>query len=251
MAVNVILLAGAANTGPLKDVSPATNEALVDIGGKPMVQYVVDGLRQSKEVRRIAIVAPPGELEPHVQGDNLEFVASGSHIIDNIVRAYKVLPKDEQLLIATCDIPLITGEVIDGLIALCRQKPADIYYPIVEKSINDEKFPTMKRTYVTLKEGVYTGGNLFVVNPTVVERTAPMARKFLDYRKSPLKMVNLLGLGFLLRYIVFKNLGLVELEAKLSQMWDIRGAVIICPYPEVGVDVDKPSDLELARAVLS
>ncbi|HYF93104.1 MAG TPA: NTP transferase domain-containing protein [Symbiobacteriaceae bacterium] len=250
MAVNVILLAGAANTGPLKDVSPATNEALIDIGGKPMVQYVIDGLRQSKEVKRIVIVAPPGELEPHVTGENLEFVPSGGHIIENILNAYRVLPKDEQLLIATSDIPLITGEIIDGLIALCREKPADLYYPIVEKSVGEKKYPYVKRTYVNLKEGVFTGGNLFLVNPALVESTAPKARAFLDYRKKPMKMVTLLGFSFLLRYLLFHNLTLAELEQKVSTMWGLRGAVIICPWPEVGIDVDKPSDLQLARAVL-
>lgn len=250
MAVNVILLAGAANNGPLKDVSPVTNEALIDIGGKPMVQYVIDGLRQSTEVNRIAIVAPPGEIEPHVTGEHLEFVPSAGHIIDNIVNAYRVLPKDDQLLIATCDIPLINGEIIDGLIGLCRQKPADIYYPIVEKSVGEKKYPYVKRTYVNLKEGIFTGGNLFLVNPAVVEATAPKARAFLDFRKAPLKMVTLLGVSFLLRYLLFHNLTLQELEKKISDMWGLRGAVVICPWPEVGIDVDKPSDLQLARAVL-
>ena len=250
MAVNVILLAGAANTGPLKDVSPATNEALIEIGGKPMIQYVIDGLRQAKEVQRIVIVAPPGEIEPHVTGDHLEFVPSAGHIIDNIVNAARILPKDQQLLIATSDIPLITGEIIDGLVALCRQKPADIYYPIVEKSIGENKYPFVKRTYVTLREGIFTGGNLFIVNPEVIESTAPKARRFLDYRKAPLKMAMLLGITFVLRYLLFRNLNLQELEAKVSQMWDLRGAVVVCPWPEVGIDVDKPSDLQLARAAL-
>ena len=250
MAVNVILLAGAANTGPLKDVSPVTNEALIDIGGKPMIQYVIDGLRQSSEVNRIVIVAPPGEIEPHVTGENLEFVPSSGHIVDNVVNAARVLPKSEEILIATCDIPLITGEIIDGLLALCRKTPADIYYPIVEKSVGEQKYPRVKRTYVNLQEGTFTGGNLFLVNPAIIETTAPKVYKFLDYRKNPLKMVTLLGFFFLLRYLVFKNLTLKELEQKISDMWHIKGAVVICPWPEVGIDVDKPSDLQLARAVL-
>lgn len=250
MAVNVILLAGAANNGPLKDVSPAPNEALIDIGGRPMVQYVIDGLRQSREVRRIAIVAPPGQLEPHVTGNGLEFVPSTGSIVDNIVAASRVLPRDEQILIATSDIPMITGEVVDGLIDLCRKTPADLYYPIIEKGVADSRYPVMKRTYVTLQEGTFTGGNIFLVNPEVIERTAPRVHKFLEYRKNPVKMVTLLGFGFLFRYLVLKNLTLKELEQKVSQMWDLKGAVVICPWPEVGLDVDKPSDLQLARAML-
>jgi CTP:molybdopterin cytidylyltransferase MocA len=250
MAVNVILLAGAANNGPLKEISPVTNEALIDIGGKPMIQYVLNALGQSTEVNRVVIVSPPGEIEPHVTGAKLEFVPSAGSIVDNIVAAARILPVDEQILIATCDIPLINGEMIDGLIRLCRQRPADLYYPIVEKGLGEQKYPVVKRTYVHLREGTFTGGNLFLVNPAVIERTAPKVRGFLDYRKNPLKLAGLLGLSFLFRYLVLKNLKLKELESKVSQMWGIDGAVILCPWPEVGIDVDKPSDLQLARAVL-
>lgn len=250
MAVNVILLAGAANTGPLKDVSPVPNEALIDIGGKPMVQYVIDGLRQSKEVRRIVVVAPPGELEPHLQGNGLEFVPSTGSIVDNIVAAARVLPKHEQILIATCDIPLITGEMIDGFLDLCSRKPAELYYPIVEKSVGEAKYPVVKRTYVNLSEGTFTGGNLFLVDANIIDRVAPRVRKFLDFRKNPIKLAGLLGYSFLFRYLLLKNLKLRELEQKVSEMWDVKGAVIVCPWPEIGIDVDKPSDLQLARAVL-
>jgi len=251
VAVNVILLAGAANTGPLKDTSPVTNEALIEIDGKPMVQYVIDGLRQSKEVHRIVVVAPPGEIEPHVRGEQLEFVPSAGHIIDNVVAAARTLPKDAQILIATCDIPLINGETIDGLVSLCRQKPADLYYPLIEKRVIEAKYPTTKRTYVTLREGTYTGGNVFLASPDIIERTAPKARKFLDYRKNPLKMSGLLGVTFLIRYMVLKNLNLMELEKKVSSMWELNGAVVICPWPEIGIDVDKPIDLDLVRAILA
>lgn len=250
MAVNVILLAGAANTGPLHDVSPAVNEALIDINGKPMVQYVIDGLEQAHEVGRIVIAAPPGVVEPHVKGRNLEFVPSHDHIVDNVLEALRILPQDEQFLVVTSDIPLITGDIIDNLVALCRQRPAELYYPIVERSVADTAFPHVKRTYVTLKEGTYTGGNIFLAHPSIVERAAPRVRAFLDYRKSPAKMVSLLGIGFLLRYLLFKNLGLADLEKKVGHMLDVHGAVVIAPWPEVGVDVDKPSDLELMRSIL-
>lgn len=250
MTVNVIVLAGAANGGPLREVSPATNEALVEINGKPMIQYVIDGLRQARSVARIVIVAPPGEVEPHVTGRDLEFVPSRGHIIDNILEALKVLPKDEMFLVVSSDVPLITGQIVDDLVALCQKQSADLYYPIVEKSVAEARFPHVKRTYVPLREGIFTGGNIFLVNPAIVDRAVPVVRAFLDYRKSPLKMVSLLGWGFALRYMVFRNLSLKELEQKVSDMLGIKGAVIICPWPEVGVDVDKPSDLELMRSIL-
>jgi len=250
MAVNVILLAGAANTGPLREVSSATNEALIDINGKPMVQYVIDALERSQEVRRIVVTAPPGEVEPHVTGTKLEFVPSHNHIMDNILEAVRVLPQDEQVLVVTSDVPLITAEIIDNLVATCRTRPAELYYPIVERGVAEAAFPHVKRTYVTLRDGVFTGGNIFLAHPSIADRVAPRIRAFLDVRKSPLKMVSLLGLGFTLRYILFKNLSLEELEKKGSELLDVKGAVVVVPWPEVGVDVDKPSDLELVRSLL-
>lgn len=250
MAVNVILLAGQANTGPLKDESPATNEALIEIGGKPMIQYVIDGLRQCPDIHRIVVVAPAGEIEPHVQGVDLEFVPSTGNIIDNIRVAGRVLPQGEQVLIATCDIPLINGEVISGFLNICRTRPgAELYYPVIEKAVGEAKYPVVRRTYVQLREGVFTGGNLFLVEPRIIEETAEKVRRFLDYRKNPLKMATLVGWTFLFK-LVLKMLSLKEAEDKVSRLWGIKGAVVVCPYPEVGIDVDKPSDLQLARAVL-
>jgi len=250
MAVNAILLAGAANTGPLREVSSATNEALVEINGKPMVQYVIDALEQAKEVKRIVVVAPPGEVEPHVTGHNLEFVPSRRTIVENALEALRILPPDEEFMTVSCDVPLITGKIVDDLIALCHQRPAELYYPIVERSVAEAAFPHVQRTYVTLREGTYTGGNIFIGHPSIAAHAAGKVHEFLAYRKSPLKMLGVIGWWFAFRYMVLKNLTLQELENKVSDMLQLKGAVVICPWPEVGVDVDKPSDLELMRSVL-
>lgn len=249
MAVNAIVLAGSANNGPLKDVSPASNEALIDIGGKPMVQYVIDGLNQAKSVGRIVIVAPPGQVEPCVLGDRLQFVPSGNSIVENIQAASRVLPEDEKILIATSDIPLITGPIVDSFIAQCLENDGDLHYPVVEKSVNEQKYPLVQRTYIHLKEGIYTGGNLFLLNPWIVEPCAPKVEKFVAYRKNPIKLAGLLGWPFVFRFFT-KSLSLKELEIKVSGLWGVKGRVIICPCPEIGIDVDKPSDLQLARAAL-
>lgn len=249
MRVNAIVLCGAPNTGALREADPAPNEALIPIAGRPMVQYVIDGLRQSGRVDRILLVAPPNMLEPHVHGPQLEFVPARGHIIDNVMAAVERLPVSDKVLIASCDIPLITGAIVNGWLDMCAVREADLYYPIVERSVADAYFPGVKRTYVTLREGTFTGGNLFLVNPAMVPVCAPRVRRFLDYRKSPVKLAGLLGWMFIFRLLT-KNLRLAELEAKVSQVWGLRGAVLVCPYPEVGIDVDKPSDLQLARAAL-
>jgi hypothetical protein len=55
-----------------------------------------------------------------------------------------------------------------------------------------------------------------------------------------------LGVGFVIKFLL-RLLTLAEAERKVSQLLGmIKGVVVISKYPEVGVDIDKPNDLELA-----
>jgi hypothetical protein len=46
-------------------------------------------------------------------------------------------------------------------------------------------------------------------------------------------------------------LEVTEIEARVEEILGMKGAGILSLYPEIGVDVDKPSDLALARALLA
>ncbi|MCL6451655.1 MAG: nucleotidyltransferase family protein [Acetobacteraceae bacterium] len=250
MRVNALVLAGAPNEGKLKECSAAPFEALVPIKGRPMIRYVVDALRGSKAVEQVVVVGPVAELTPVVEGDGLRLVAPVGNIIDNALEGIRALPRDKKVLVATADIPLITAGMIDGFLDLCSRRDADFYYPIIERRLAEERFPNVKRTYVPIREGVFTGGNVVLLEPDAALRSADRARRFIDYRKSPLKMASILGWGFLFR-LVTKSLSVPDLEVKISRLFDLRGVAVFCPYPEIGVDVDKPSDLELAEAVMA
>jgi hypothetical protein len=45
-------------------------------------------------------------------------------------------------------------------------------------------------------------------------------------------------------------LSLENAEKAVSKMVGVKGTAIVSPYPEIGIDVDKYSDLELARKLL-
>lgn len=249
MSVYAIVLAGQPNSGPLQETSDAVNEALIEINGKPMAQFVLDALGASEQVERILVLGPDPELAVQLSHPKAEFLQNSGGIIDHIMAAARHLPHDKPYLLATSDIPLLTPEVVDGFLALCQGREADVFYPVIEKKVNDRLYPSVKRTYVTLTDGIFTGGNLFLINPKVIEEKAPLVEEFLNYRKSPLKLAGLLGWSFLFR-LLFKRLSLAAIEAKVNDLLGLRGAVVLCPYPEVGIDVDKPSDLQLARAAL-
>ena len=77
-----------------------------------------------------------------------------------------------------------------------------------------------------------------------------VAERIIDNRKNPLKLCCILGWSFVLAFLL-GSLSLVKVERRVSEILGIKGAVIQSDYPELGIDVDKPSDLELVRTVFS
>ena len=67
--------------------------------------------------------------------------------------------------------------------------------------------------------------------------------------KNPLAMAKLFGFGLVWKYII-RRLSIDAVEKRFYKTLGIKGKAIISPYAEVGVDVDKPSDLELAQKYL-
>lgn len=249
VSVNALVLAGRAASDALRDYAAARCKALVDINGKPMIQYVIDGLSASARVERVLVVGPRADLAAAISGSKVQLADDGDGIVENIRIGARLLPSDQPILIAGSDIPLLTAEVVDAFLDMCQQRQADLYYPIVERSVSERKYPLVRRTYVTLREGVFTGGNIFLIAPWIVEPVAPKAAAFIARRKSPLQLSRMLGFGFVLR-LLLKQLTIAELEARIGALWGVRGAAVIFPLPEVGIDVDKPDDLQLVRAVL-
>jgi len=85
-----------------------------------------------------------------------------------------------------------------------------------------------------------------LVNPAIVDHCMDVAEEMIDNRKNPLKLCRLLGWSFVIRFLC-GVLKLQDVEQRVSQLLQVTGAVILSPYPELGIDVDKPSDLEMVR----
>jgi len=227
------------------------SEALIPIGEHLMVDYVVKALEKTKFIDRIALVGPVKELEEKY-GDSLrvELVEAGSTAIKSVLNGVEAVGFTEYVVIVSSDIPLISSDALTDFIEACiRKGGADLYYPIIEKRVSESKFPGAHRTYVRLVEGTFTGGNVFLVRPEIIEPREELAEKLIALRKSPLALCRLIGIGFIIKYLLGK-LTLKEAEEKFSKLLDIKGLAVKCMYPEIGMDIDKPSDLELVEQVL-
>ncbi len=248
--MNAIVLAGAPNKGSLRQISPAQYEAEIEIAGRPMLDYVVLALERVQSIDQIVIVGCESMLSNKISGESLIFVKPGSSVLESLENGISGLTVKEPVLILTSDIPLITKEALEDFLNRCHQQSGDIYYSFVPKTINDQKYPGVQRTYVRLKEGTFTGGNLVLLSPEIIHEKFSTLTKAVALRKRPLKLCGMLGWWYLCK-LLLGILTIKEIEDRVNEVLGVKAVGIVSPYPEVGIDVDKPSDLKLAQEVLT
>lgn len=230
----------------------SAHKALLRIGDKAMVDYIIDVLCHYPEVGKIVLVGPVKEFSSiYSEGScSLLYASEGTNLFDSFLSGIKVLDADNGdfswLLVCTADIPLITTEALEDFLKRCNSAEADFYYPVITKESAEERFPGVKRTFVRLQDGVFTGGNLFLIKRSVLDLCLPLAAKVTDLRKNPLALAKLIGVDFFFRYLL-GGLQICDIEERAFKLLGCRGKAIITPYPEIGIDVDKESDLELVR----
>ncbi|MBM7866381.1 NTP transferase domain-containing protein [Heliobacterium gestii] len=279
--MDALVLAAGVNNGRLRSCHGVSMEALIPIGRRPMVDYVVQALRHCRAIDRIVIVGPEA-LSSYYSGDKrVSVVAGGEDPIDSLQRGLRALallvdsqqtaeyggPSQQappvekaagaqspaaadRLLIVTGDLPLLTAQTVEAFLDACRPIEGDVFYPVVRREDCQRRYPGVRRTYVRLREGWVTGGNLFLVRPAVIPGAVARARQFVRLRKSPLALSRLLGGSFVIRFLL-RQLTIAQVEARVSELFRLRGHCVLSTSPELAIDVDKPSDLELVRRCLT
>ncbi len=148
------------------------------------------------------------------------------------------------------DTPAITGEMIDWIVNTCLETKDDLYYNVIRREAMEKRFPMSKRTYTELKDMDVCGGDTNMARLAIVNENSEFWNKVFDARKSPAEQASLLGPDILVR-LLLKQLTADDVIQRVAAKLGLKGRALICPYPEVGMDVDKPHQLEMLRTDLA
>lgn len=224
------------------DIGQQGNKALIQLKGTPMIVYVINALRTSQAIDKLLVVGDVELLQPII-GDDVDYLVQDQNdIMENLLYALKHFSDEEKVLVATCDVPLLKGEMVADFISMGLEIKADILYPIAERSHCSLRYPDVKRTYATLKEGAFTGGNLFILAPRAMDNIISIGRKLIDNRKNPFKMCSYLGITMILKYLI-RRLSILELETFVKERFGIEARALICSSPELCHDLDRLEDI--------
>lgn len=236
--VTAIVLAGGNSSDPLARSAGVTSKAHVPYRNKPLAGWVLEALRSSSRVDKIIFL---GELPGGVPAPD-HVLPAGERFSDTVALGFGAAlatAPGSRLLICTADLPWLTGEAVDAFI---EGSSADLNYPIITKQIAQEQFPEQKRTWVRLKQGEFTGGNLALLSARAVPPLLQLIGRLFAARKNPLVLGSLFGLGTIVA-LLRGQADLPKLEQQASELLGYPVRAVMARHAGLGADADKPEHL--------
>lgn len=246
---NLIILAGG-EKGPLYDTTGFASKALLPIHGKPMLGWVIEAFKDNSDIENIVVVGGE-ELE---QCASLRYVAkrvpAGLNLLQNILAGihyvksaiYNYKEKHNGYIISFCDAVFLTPEIVNNTVSNIVAHKADMHLHYVEKSTIEAEGLPAERTYIPICDKKYTGSTIYYIKKFSKLRTMlDLFSTLRKNRKDPLG---------LLKALRCEGMSLDEIETELSNRLDAQIKISESPYARLGMDVDKPKDLEIAKSLL-
>jgi hypothetical protein len=171
------------------------------------------------------------------------------NILAGVKKVMEINPAARQVLLVSSDIPAITADMVDWEVEATLQTEVDLCYNVVKREVIEARFPGSKRTFTRLKDMQVCGADMNVISTSVINKDPAIWERLVASRKNPLKQAAIIGFDTL----ILAMLGIITLDEALKKATSrlhMTGRVIICPFAEAAMDVDKPNQLELIRADL-
>ena len=238
---------------PLYTYTQGNSKALLDIAGKPMVQWVLDALSTAKSIENVIVIGLSAKSGVTC-AKPLHFLPNQGRMLSNIVtgveKSQELSPQNEYVMIVSSDVPGIKAEMIDWLAETCLQTHDDLYYGVVPREVMEARYPNSKRTFTRLKGMEVCGADVNVTHVNMAHEHLDTWQQLIGNRKNPLLQARVIGLDTLFQ-LLFRQLTINDIIERVMARIGVRGRAIIWEYAEAGMDVDKPHQLEIMRADLS
>jgi hypothetical protein len=257
----VVLLAGG-SFAPGWPAATGGVRLLTRLGGGFLWQYLLRALAASGRVCKLALVAPPAvatrlgrELTEYLAqivpagtpALTVQAVPAAGDMPGSAWLGAQALQAAGPVLFVCDDLPLLTAAALDDFLDRCEKTSGAAFYPLVREERCREQYPQLHRTFFTLREGSFTGGNLVLMDSRTIPKILPAARKVFALRKSPPRLAAFLGPAFSLKFALGR-LSLPEVEARLTELTGLEGRAVLSPYPEVAEDLDRPEEIAAMAA---
>jgi CTP:molybdopterin cytidylyltransferase MocA len=247
----LVLAAGRGPDDPMAKAYHVSHKCLVEVGGEPMLKKVVQTLLACFEIASVTVSIENKELLAEALGPfaaKVAFLRSGESAARSALAA---LPEQAEYpwLITTGDHPLLTVEMLHYFLDAAAGSGADLCAGLARAETILARFPDARRTYLTFGPDRVSGCNLFALTSPAARRALAFWHDLDNVRKKPWRLIGAFGPMALLGFFT-GTLTLAGAFALASRRLGLEARPVLMPFAEAAVDVDKPSDKELAERIL-
>jgi hypothetical protein len=191
------------------------------------------------------VVVAPNEVQERLSHLPVEWVEAGSGGgAENFLRGLRQCEAASRVVCTTCDLPMADGPSLAAFLEGCDEK-LDVNYSVSTQVDMDRVFPAYPRTYVTLREGRFTGGGVTVVKPLPFLARQSEFHETFATRKNSYRMALALGLPILWGRLS-GGTPKARVEAAFSR-WAGLSCATVPIDPRWALDVDHADDLHYLR----
>ncbi len=235
---------------PIAQYYGLTHKCLLPIDGIPMLRRVVDAARQSAACQNVYVSVESSAVIREALGDE----ASAIHVASERSAPTSAIAAAKQIgsypiLITTGDHALLTPDMVNYVFQHSVGLGADVTVGLATREVIQKEYPETKRTYFRFRDAAVSGCNLFTIHNARGLRLLETWADLEQNRKRPWLLAFSFGVWPLFRF-ASGTLSLGYAFDTISRKCDMIAKPLLLPFAEAAIDVDKPSDKDLADEIL-
>ncbi len=222
-------------------------KALIPVGGRQMIERVIETLLAAPSVGDIVILAQEPDRLATVPADARVRTARSQRGIAQSIRAVAGKDAPFPVLVVTADHALLTVDMVETFLA---GSGGDVSAALVDRATVEAAYPQTKRTWLRFSDGDYSGANLFALRSERAQAALDLWSRVEQDRKKALKLLTSFGPVLAIRALT-RTISLDKALAALGRKVGVEAKAVRLPFAEAAIDVDKQADLELVEEIIS
>ncbi len=247
MEIDVVLPAGGRISGEFAQRAGTSVKALIKFDGSSVLERTIRCLREAGIEGRYVVIGPE-EVNSDPVCERVDAVLPETPTgPGNILAGLEYLNQmgcTDRAIIANTDLPFLSPISLQRFVSACS-RDVDICAPAMTRETFEAQYPGLRAEFVPLRDGRWTMGCVFVVNPEAISRNRIHIDRVFEARKSQSRMARLLGFGFVLRFLMHR-LSMPDIERQCSGILGCSAQAIITSDADLAFDLDDMSDYDYA-----
>ena len=257
MKATALIMAGkrSGTLDPLAAAAGVSQKSVVPVGGKPMIEHVVQAVADCDRVGEIRIVAHDTAgieaiplVAKLVQEGRLVFRPGAFNLVDSVFSGAE--GAQFPLLITTADNCLVTPEGYSEFIEKALAENAGGAAALARKEDVIAADPVGQKRFYEFSDGGYSNCNTYWIGSPAALSAAEIMRGGGQFMKYPKRIAEAFGAINLVRF--WLGWGTKEkLFAQVSRRFGFKLVPIVLSNGEFAIDVDEPRSMGVTEKLLA